>query len=509
MTTQQNGFSSNFTKLVQQSREQKALLGIAALISWDQETYLPSAGVQARAAQSSALSGIIHDMFTAPAFSESILWAQEFIQEHPDQCTPDDRSLLRVMLREHERMRRLPRSLVQALADHTVLSLGAWKDARDKHDATSFIPALQRMVELKQEVASSIGTQARAYDTLLDEYEEGLTSAAVQAAFAPIKSRLLPQIPLWTTKTAVFDKAVFHQHFDSEKLWNLTMQLLPTIGFDLTRGRQDRSAHPFTIGIDRSDVRLTTRVLETNPLSTILSTIHEAGHGLYEQGIDSAIADTRLGVTDSLVIHESQSRLYENMIGKSKEFWSYFFPIVAESFPEQLGTLRPEDVWREVTIVRPGPIRVDADEVTYHAHILIRFEIEEALIAGDIAVKDVAHIWNERYKEYLGLSITDDAQGVLQDIHWAQGLIGYFPTYSLGSMLAAELFSKLLLDHPEISDQIAMGSLGTVKEWLGQTVHRHGSRFSSAQLLSTVTGKQMLTADALIDYLEKKYQMNA
>ncbi len=410
------------------------------------------------------------------------------------------------MNREYMIATKLPERLVKALSKESSLGLEAWKHARIQNDFSLYGKNLAHMIELKREVAHTLGFADSPYDALLDEFEPGLTKKEITRVFTELKPQLEKLIPKLATKTRAFEHGLFTKPYDEKKLWDLSMKILTLIGFDLERGRQDQSTHPFTTGLDSSDVRLTTRILATNPISTLMSSIHEGGHGMYEQGISPEITNTTLGYVNSLVAHESQSRFWENMIGKSENFWEFFFPQLQSTFPEHLRTATAHEAWQEVNIVKPSLIRVDADEVSYHMHIIIRTEIESELIEGTLKAKDVPERWNSAYKKYLGVIVPDNAQGVLQDIHWSLGLIGYFPTYSLGSLFAAQLFATLQSQEPETPVHIKEGKFEHPLHWLQENIHQHGRLYSSEQLCEHITGKPLASA-AFLEYIQNKFNI--
>lgn len=491
-------------KLVAISRELKDLVAIVGLLSWDQETYLPAKGALARSHQLETLAGIYHDKITNPRLGELLLKLDSVINTKPDTFTLADKALVREMQRDHSLAIKLPKSLVQALSRETSLGLEAWQHARNQNDFRVFAPNLETIIKLKRETAEAYGYTDSPYDALLDEYEEGLTKQTALNVLEPLQTSLQQIIPTLVETTKVYDKGVLKQHYDSQKLWDLSMHLLTLIGFDLERGRQDTSAHPFTMGFHHTDVRLTTRILETNPISTLLSSIHEGGHGIYEQGISPDISETTLGYINSLVLHESQSRFFENMIGKSLGFWQYIFPKFQATFPEHLEHSTAESVWHELNVVRPSLIRVDADEVTYHMHIIIRTQLEIDLIEGRLAVKDIPEAWRAAYKKYLDIEVPDDAQGALQDMHWSQGLIGYFPTYSLGSLLATQLYEQMCTELPDILLDIRAGKFESPRKWLNSHVHQHGRMYSSEQIARSSTG-QAINPQYFTTYLKRKF----
>lgn len=496
--------NTHIQQLVDLSCQLKDLASTIALLSWDQETYLTAKGAIARARQLETLSGIYHQHGTAAKLGELLEILQEEMKNKPDAFSEYDAALVREMKREYTIATKLPETLVKELSKESSLGLESWKHARIQNDFSLYAPSLAHMIELKKEVAHILGFADSPYDALLDEFETGLTKKEINRVFGDLKPTLEKLIPALTEKTSGFNHGYFTKSYDEQKLWNLSMQLLTMIGFDLERGRQDKSTHPFTMGLHNDDVRLTTRIISNNPISTLMSSIHEGGHGMYEQGIHPEITHTTLGYVNSLVSHESQSRFWENMIGKSESFWEYFFPQLQSVFPEHLQNVNHHQAWEEVNIVRPSLIRVDADEVTYHMHIIIRTEIESELVEGKLKAADVPERWNSAYKKYLGVDVPNNTLGCLQDIHWSQGLIGYFPTYSLGSLFAAQLYATLEKQEPTISLKIKEGRFEEPLHWLNEHIHRHGRFFTSNQLCKQITGSP-LSSKPFLSYIEKKF----
>lgn len=498
--------NKSIKQLVELSSELKDIGSTIALLSWDQETYITAQGAITRARQLETLSGIYHQHGTAKKLGSVLEKLREEITSSPQSFSEYDTALVHEMQREYDIATKLPEKLVKELSKECSLGLESWKHARVQNDFSLFEKNLTHMIELKRTIAETIGYADSPYDALLDEFEAGLTKKEVTRVFDILKPQLKKLIPLIAHKTTAFEHGLFNKEYDEKKLWDLSMEILTAIGFDLERGRQDKSIHPFTMGLDNSDVRLTTRILSSNPISTLMSSIHEGGHGMYEQGISSEITHTTLGYVNSLVAHESQSRFWENMIGKSPEFWEYFFPKMQRVFPEHLLNATAKQAWEEVNVVKPSLIRVDADEVSYHMHIIIRTEIETELIEGMLKAKDVPERWRSAYKEYLGIDVPDDAQGPLQDIHWSQGLIGYFPTYSLGSIFAAQLYATLQGTESNISHSIAEGKFELPLHWLNEQIHQHGRLYTSSQLCERITGKPLSSND-FITYIEKKFDI--
>lgn len=476
-----------------------------ALLSWDQETYITPRGALSRASQLETLSGIYHHKATSKKLEKLLLSLSEEIKSDPKGFTNHDRALIREMKRDYDLATKLPAKLVRELSKESSTGLEAWKHARNQNNFEIFSPRLTRMIELKREAAELLGYKDSPYDALLNEFEEGLTKSHVESVLGGLKIELEKRIPKLSEKTAKWNQHLFDQEYDSDKLWNLSLKLLEIIGFDLERGRQDKSTHPFTMGLNVDDVRLTTRIITNNPISTLMSSIHEGGHGMYEQGILPELTNTTIGYVNSLVVHESQSRYWENMVGKSQAFWEHFFPTLQSTFPEHLSKVSWNEAWKEVNIVKPSFVRVDADEVTYHMHIIIRSEIESELIEGKLKAQDVPERWNAAYKQYLGVEVTSPTQGCLQDIHWSQGLIGYFPTYSLGSLMSAQLFSTYQSKYPDATNYIREGKFEKLLHWLNESIHQHGRLYDSDELCKRITGDN-LNPKYFLNYIDNKFQ---
>jgi carboxypeptidase Taq len=489
--------SNRFPELLSKVRELKDLDGVLSLMGWDEETYAPRAGRAPRGRHTATLEGLRHERLTSPALGALI---EELVAEP----SLDDAQRTMVARIKHRRDRavKVPEALVRAFAEARSLSLAAWGDARKADDYASFRPHLETIVRLSRERADALGGER--YDALLDEYEPGMTKARLIPILAELREGLVPLVRAIAAKKAPDRSFLIGPAFDEELQWQLTLRLLGDLGFDLERGRQDRSAHPFTNTVSEHDVRVTTRIFADNPLSAIFSTIHEAGHGMYEQGFDAAHHGTPLADAPSMGIHESQSRLWENQVGRSRAFWSHYLPELRRLFPAQLGGVELDAFYRAVNVVEPGLIRVDADEVTYNLHILLRFELEIALLSGDLVAKDLPGAWNEKMRAYLGVAPPNDADGCMQDIHWAWGAIGYFPTYSLGNAYSAQLMAAFVRETPDAWGAIGRGNLGVLLSWLRGKVHRSGYLHSAEETVRRATG-EALSVKPLLEYLKKKY----
>lgn len=486
--------------------EIRRLVHISALLAWDQETYMPYEAVGERSEQLELLSGLIHDRLTSRRMGEllSAAGASESSPEGPVGSPPLERAFLRELYRVHRRSSRLPRRLVTELAKQTAIGQARWAEARKSSDFRLFSGQLAVILALVKESASCLGWKEHPYDPLLDEYEPWMKSSEVERVFSGLRDRLtglVQRIVGSRRKPAV---AFLHADYEVARQREFSLQVLKAIGYDFQRGRLDESAHPFTTTLGRADVRLTTRYNPQFIGSGIFSTIHEAGHGLYELGISGELAGTLLADGASMGIHESQSRMWENLIGRSLPFWRHFFPQLAALFPAALAEIGVEEFYRSINAVEPSLIRVEADEVTYNLHILVRFELEKRLIAGELSVEELPAAWSEQYRSLLGIVPTEDAHGVLQDIHWSMGSFGYFPTYALGNLYAAQLFQALRRDLSDLDQQLLRGEFEPVLAWLREKVHRLGRTVPAAELCRQVTGRG-LDPGYLLAYLEDKY----
>ena len=472
----------------------------AALLGWDQQTYMPPGGAAARAEQLATLQKTAHTWFIADEIGALL----EALRGAGWDYDSDEASLVRVASRDYAKARKVPSELVAEFARTTALAYEAWVKARQASDFALFRPHLEKIVELNVRLAEALGYQERIYDPLLDQYEPEMKTAQVAAIFDSLKAELVPFVEAIAGRAGRVDRSVLYKTYDEQKQLEFGLGVIKDFGFDFTRGRQDKSVHPFTTAFSIRDVRLTTRV-DTNYLPMALfGTLHECGHGLYEQGISPALERTSLDDGASLGIHESQSRMWENLVGRSREFWAHYFPRLQAVFPDQLAGVDAEGFYQAANYVEPSFIRVEADEVTYNLHIMVRFELENDMLEGKVKIVDLPEAWNAKMKTYLGVVPPDDAQGVLQDIHWSGGTIGYFPTYSLGNLVAVQLFDQAKADIPALPTQIAAGQFGDLLSWLRQNVHRHGRKYTPAELVKRVTGGD-LTAANYVAYIKTKF----
>lgn len=474
----------------------------AAFLGWDQQTYMPRKGAAGRAEQIATLAKLGHEFFTSDEIGQLLEdLAPEAAKMDYDS---DQASLIRVTKRDYDKACRVPAELVEEISRTSSLAIEAWTSARAESDFSQFQPHLEKIVDLEIQFAEHLGYSDRIYDALLDQYEPEMTTAQVEQIFDGLKKELVPLVHAITEKSGCVDDACLHRAYDEKKQWNFGLDVCKRYGFDFEAGRQDKSAHPFTTGFGLGDVRITTRVNPDFLSEMLFGTLHECGHALYDQGYAPELEQTPLAGGASLGVHESQSRMWENLVGRSRGFWKYWFPRLRNVFPNQLADQDAEMFYCAVNRVQPSFIRVEADEVTYNLHIMLRFEMENALVERKLKIADVPEAWNAKMKEYLGVVPPNDAEGCLQDIHWSYASLGYFATYSLGNLFSVQLFDKAVQDVPQIPTQIERGEYGELLGWLRQNVHRHGRKFTLNELAQRATGEP-LQARSYMAYLKRKY----
>ena len=486
-------------------QELRRLLGVVvdlhttlSVLEWDQQTQMPEAGAAGRVEQVATLSRIAHEHAVAPAIGALL----DRLDGTLDPETVDG-ALVRIARRDYDRALCLPTSLVEETARATSLAEPAWVEARETADWSRFAPHLERIVALRRQAAEAYGYTEHPLDPLIDLHEPGMTRARLEELFAPMAERLIPLVRAAAAEADDRD-ALLHAPFDEAAQEAFGRAVVGRFGYDWTRGRQDRAVHPFCTSFGIDDVRLTTR-FEADFLPTALfGTLHEAGHGMYEQGIDPALARTPLADGVSMGVHESQSRLWENLVGRSRAFWQGAYPELQKHFPERLAGVDLETFYRAINRSAPSPIRVEADELTYNLHIFLRFRLEAALLDGSLAVADVPAAWNAEMKELLGVVPANDAEGALQDIHWSGGAFGYFPSYAVGNILSVQLYRAAEAAHPEIEQEMARGEMGTLYGWLKKNVYRFGRRFDPDTLITRATGRG-LDPEPYLEYLETKF----
>ncbi len=474
-----------------------------ALLSWDQLVMMPPGGAAARGRQMALLSKLAHEKKIAPELGRLLEELQPLATSLPAES--DEACLIKVATRDYQKAMKVPASFMGELSEHIAATYEAWVKAREAENFGVVAPLFGRTLEFSQQLAEFQGDYQHVADPLIDVVDEGFTVAMIRPLFTELRNRLKPLVERIAASQPVEDSCV-KKYFPEAGQLQFGKEVITKYGFDFSRGRDDLSVHPFTTSFSIGDVRITTRIKLNDLNDALFSTLHEAGHGLYEQGFAKELEGTPLASGASSGMHESQSRLWENLVGRSRGFWEHFYPRLQEIFPEQLGKVSLETFYRAINKVEPSLIRTEADEVTYNLHVMIRFELELQLLEGTLSVKDLPEAWNEMYRNYLGIVPKNYQQGVLQDIHWYGGTIGgAFQCYTLGNIMSAQIFAAALAAQPQIKTEISQGEFATLRNWLTKNVYRHGRKFSAAELIQMATGKP-LTIEPYFKYLENKYQ---
>ena len=493
--------SEKLDKLKEIMGEISDLTHAAALLGWDQQTYMPPAGGEARGQQLATLGKIAHQKATSAEVGKLLEdLKQEFAGADP---SSDEAAMIRVAARDHDKAVRVPSEFVAKQAIITTKAYEGWVEARSKSDFSIFRPHLEKVVELVKEYISFFPPADHPYDTLLDDYEPGMKTADVRAIFDGLRPKQVELIKAIASRPQINDKFL-HKKYNEQKVWDFTAGVTKAFGYDWTRGRMDKAPHPFETSFSSNDVRLTNRFEAGSPLATIFSGMHESGHAMYEQGINPAYDRISLAHGTSLAVHESQSRMWENLVGRSFAFWEFFYPQLKKVFPSQLDGVGLKNFYKAINKVEPSLIRVNADEATYNLHIMLRLELEIAMVEGKVAIKDLPEIWNAKMRDYLGITPPNEALGVLQDIHWSYGSIGYFSTYALGNLVSAQLWEKINKDIKGLDDQIRKGKFDSLLGWLRENVHKHGRKYDPQDLVQKITGSK-ITPEPYVCYLQTKY----
>ncbi len=477
--------------------------GAAALLRWDQTTFMPPGGSPARGRQTATLSRLAHEKFTDAAVGRLL----DQLERETAALPPghDDAALVRVTRRLYEQSVRIPGALVSEFNEHAATIYQAWTVARPANDFATMRPLLEKTLELSRRQANCFPGYDSIADPLIDLYDYGMKAASVQALFTALRARLVPIVRAITSR-APADGACLEQYAPADQQLAFGLEVIRAYGFDFERGRQDLTHHPFMTKFSLGDIRITTRVRENDLTDALFSTLHECGHALYEQGIRTEFEGTPLAGGTSSGIHESQSRLWENLVGRSRGFWEHFYPRLQGAFPSQLGKVELDTFYRAINKVERSLIRVDADEVTYNLHVMLRFDLELDLLEGRLAVKDLARVWRERFEADFGIPVPDDRNGVLQDVHWYSGPIGgVFQGYTLGNVMSAQFHDAAVAAHPGIPAQITKGEFGTLRGWLRENLYQHGMKITAAEAIRGATGSDM-SIEPYMNYLWRKYQ---
>jgi carboxypeptidase Taq len=491
-------FVQQFKELDETMTHYSDMLGLAG---WDQQVMAPKKGRAYFSKVRGTLSTELFRLGTSDQMGELLnALSQPDVQQHLEEAV---KAAVREHKRSYDKNKKIPEKLHKEFTIHTANARNVWEEARKENNFEKFRPTLERTVEYVREYAELYGYDKHPYDALLDDYEPGLTVEQLDRIFDRLRERTV-QLLDRIRNSSNQPQDVFEGSFDVAQQEKFNLHLLPSLGYDLEAGRLDVTAHPFAITINVGDVRITTRYFENDPKSSLFATIHETGHAIYEQGVNPEYEGSVISGGVSLGIHESQSRFLENMVGRSEAFWERYFDDYKSFFPGKFDNVPVRDFYRSVNIVKPSFIRVEADEVTYNLHIMIRYEIEKGLVAGTLEVEDLPRLWNEKMREYLGVEPPTDTLGVLQDVHWSYGNFGYFPTYSLGNLYAAQIRRTILKQFPDFYDIIRNGEFSQIREWLRENIHQHGAVYSPAELIERVTGEP-LNPDFLVQYFEEKY----
>lgn len=491
-----------YTQLCEHVQQTAMLSGVEELLQWDECTKMPPAAGPYRAEQVALVAGMLHQRRTDPVLGE---WLSELV-DSPLASDPhsDFGTNIRQIAREYEKKTRLPQKLVEELSRTSVLAQQTWAEARKADDFDSFAPMLEKTFELKRQEAAALGFEDTPYDPLLDDYESGESTATVAQVLGDLREAIVPLVQKIVGSEHQPDRKVLEQDFEIAQQEKLGRYVAEKIGYDFNAGRLDTTVHPFCCTPGAGDVRICTRYSIDNFENALFSTIHEVGHALYEQGLVSEEHGLPTGTSVSLGIHESQSRMWENQVAFSRGFWQHFFPVTQQHFPDVLKNNNAEEFYTALNVVRPSLIRVDADEVTYNLHIFVRFELEQALLEDKLTINELPEAWNAKYEEYLGIKPPTNAEGVMQDVHWSAGLVGYFPTYSLGNLYAGQFFAKAEEELGDLQAAFAKGEFAELLAWLRKNIHEAGQRYSPSQLVERVTGKP-LSHEPLLAQLRAKY----
>lgn len=491
---------SLYKKYVAYCQELQDIGSALSLMSWDQEVMMPTGGAAFRSRQIATLAGIKHEKQTSNEFFDIL---QELSVDGKD-LNWEQKKNVELSLKSINKAKKFPKSFIQEFSQLRSEAFQSWLKSREENDFTVFSPDLERLVEKAREQTEILGYPEQRYDALIDNYDPGTTTKKPEEVFTQVKEQLVPFYQSLLEAESP-DNSFMFNHFEDAKQWDFGVELLKQMGYDFNHGRQDKAPHPFSISFSNEDSRVTTRIDEENFTDMTWSTIHEGGHALYEMGLLKENYGLPSGTSTSLSIHESQSRLWENNVGRSLAYWKANYSRLQALFPDNLGSVSLNDFYRGMNKVQPSLIRVDADELSYHLHILVRFEMEKALLDREIEVREAADAWVEKYRKYLAIDVPDDKSGVLQDIHWSHGSFGYFPTYSLGSFYAAQFFNQASKNIPGLEDQIAKGEMDQLLQWLKEGIHKHGMLYNSEELCKRVTGEG-LNFQYFMDYVGSKYR---
>ncbi len=494
--------TTKYEKLLEKVKELDDLNKAVSVLNWDREVNMPKAGTATRVQQVTTLSRLTHAMFTTDEMG--ILIEQAAAELNGADYDSNEASMIRVLRRSYSDARKLPPQFVARVSEISGLAHKAWIQARRDNDFAGYQPWLEKIVDLGQEKAELLGYEDEKYDALLDQYEQDMSTAEVRATFAALRKAMIPLREAIEARGKDIDDSMLHQSFPVEKQKAFARYVAPKVGYDFSRGHLGTVVHPFAITFGRNDSRITTRWNPNFLKPSLFGTLHESGHAIYEQGTAPELERTPLARGTSLGVHESQSRMMENIVGRSRGFWQIHYPQLQSTFPEQLGAYSAEDFYQAINRVQPTFIRVEADELTYNFHVILRFELEQDLMNGDLAVKDVPEAWNSKMEELLGVVPPTDSQGCLQDVHWSRPMFGYFPTYALGNLYAAQFFETAVAQEPQIETELAVGKTNALLAWLRENIHQHGKKYTPRELVQRVTGRP-LDHEPFMRYVTAKF----
>ncbi|WP_420630743.1 carboxypeptidase M32 [Candidatus Leptofilum sp.] len=494
--------SENYQTLLQKVYEIHDIGKAMAVLGWDKETNMPKAGTEARIQQLTTLRRLNHAMFTSDEMGELIEKAAADLQDAP--YDSNEAGLIRLLQRNYKEARLLPAEFVRRVSEVSGKAHPAWVEARENNDFAHFQPHLAEVVKLVQEMAELYGYEDEKYDPLLDQFEHGMKTAEVRAIFNAVKEELIPLRRAIDERGATLEDSIVHQPFPIDKQKKFARYIADAVGYDFSRGHLGTVVHPFATSFSRNDARITTRWYPDFLNPSLFGTLHESGHAIYEQGTHPDLARTPLARGTSSGIHESQSRMIENIVGRSLSFWQAHYPKLQSLFPEQLGNHDVVAFYKAINKVQPSFIRVEADELTYNFHIILRFELEQAMLNGDLAIADLPTAWNDKMQELLGVVPKTDSEGCLQDVHWSRPMFGYFPTYALGNLYAAQFYETAVSQNPTIAEEMAQGKTTALVAWLGENIHQYGRKFTPAELVQKATGSP-LTHESFMRYVTQKF----
>lgn len=474
----------------------------AALLAWDQQVNMPPKGTESRAMQLGTIAGIAHSKFVSDDIGRLLEDLKPMVQDLDKDS--DEYCLVTQLTREHAKQTKVPTEFVAEFSRVATMGQAHWEKAKGESDFKIFQPSLEKIIDMRRQYAGFFAPFDHVYDPLLDDFEPGMKTADVKAVFDELRPQQIEMLNTIVDNGPVIDDSLLYLDYDVDKQWDFGVEVIKKLGFDFEGGRQDKSVHPFTTTFGRGDVRITTHLDPKYLSQALFGTMHEAGHAMYEMGPSETLKRTPLHSGASLAVHESQSRMWENLVGRSLPFWKKYYPVLQGYFPENLSGVDLDTFYKVINKVEPSLIRIFADEMTYNLHIMLRFDIELAIMEGSLEAADLPEAWNSKVKEYLGIVPPNDAKGVLQDVHWAGGMIGYFTTYALGNLIASMFWEKIEQDIPDLDGQIEQANFNELLGWLRRNIHVHGAKYEPMDLVQRVTG-QKLTAKPYIKYLKQKF----